>query len=305
MTLSNLLKNWNVESIEAVEKGWSSDKKYRVRQSNGDSLLLRLSDSKNHANKVTEFEKIKQLFDMRLPVSEPLEIGLYENQSYALYKWIEGEEAGIVLPTLSINQQYQLGYQAGQCLNQFHQIEAPVEIEKWGSLFDRKMDRNRTYYQNCPLSYPRDAFILKFIKSHRHLIEDRPQTYQHGDYHTGNMIINNDNQLAIIDFNRWDFGDPWEEFNRIDFSSGESPAFAAGQVDGYFNDDPPLLFFQLMALYQAVNSLASLPWALSYSQAEIDTMMKKTEQLLIDYDDFKTVIPAWYHQYSGGKNGEK
>ncbi len=60
-----------------------------------------------------------------------------------------------------------------------------------------------------------------------------------------------------------------------------------------------------MALYQAVNSLASLPWALSYSQAEIDTMMKKTEQLLIDYDDFKTVIPAWYHQYSGGKNGEK
>jgi hypothetical protein len=40
MTLNNLLKNWNVESIEAVEKGWSSDRKYRVRQSNGDTSLV-------------------------------------------------------------------------------------------------------------------------------------------------------------------------------------------------------------------------------------------------------------------------
>ena len=29
------------------------------------------------------------------------------------------------------------------------------------------------------------------------------------------MMIGNDKQLYIIDFNRNDFGDPWEEFNRI------------------------------------------------------------------------------------------
>jgi len=32
------------------------------------------------------------------------------------------------------------------------------------------------------------------------------------------MVIAADNGLFIIDFNRFDFGDPWEEFNRIVFS---------------------------------------------------------------------------------------
>lgn len=47
------------------------------------------------------------------------------------------------------------------------------------------------------------------------LLNGRTQSYQHGDYHVGNMIISPDNALSIIDFNRSDFGDPWEEFNRI------------------------------------------------------------------------------------------
>ena len=42
------------------------------------------------------------------------------------------------------------------------------------------------------------------------MLSGRPRTYQHGDYHIGNMMIGNDKRLYIIDFNRNDFGDPWD-----------------------------------------------------------------------------------------------
>ena len=50
------------------------------------------------------------------------------------------------------------------------------------------------------------------------------------------MIIGNDKQLYIIDFDRYDFGNPWEEFNRIVWSVQAAPLFAAGMVNGYFDN---------------------------------------------------------------------
>jgi hypothetical protein len=40
------------------------------------------------------------------------------------------------------------------------------------------------------------------------------------------MMIGRDRQLYIIDFNRSDFGDPWEEFNRIVWCAQAAPVFA-------------------------------------------------------------------------------
>ena len=84
--------------------------------------------------------------------------------------------------------------------------------------------------------------LINYINQNRHLLKDRPQSYHHGDYHIGNMMIEKDN-LKIIDFDRYDYGDPFEEFNRIVWSAQKSPLFASGMVDGYFNDNPPFCLF--------------------------------------------------------------
>lgn len=58
----------------------------------------------------------------------------------------------------------------------------------------------------------------------------------------GNIIQSNDGHLFVIDWQIGDFenyGDPWYEFNRIGI---EFPAFASGQIDGYFNNKPPKIF---------------------------------------------------------------
>ena len=54
----------------------------------------------------------------------------------------------------------------------------------------------------------------------------------------------------MIDFNRWDFGDPYEEFYKLQFfSRNVSPLFAYGQLQGYFGESSYLILAVSKALY--------------------------------------------------------
>ena len=80
---------------------------------------------------------------------------------------------------------------------------------------------------------------IEYINNNRHLLKGRPNVFQHGDYHIGSMMMNKNNELVVIDFERDDYGDPWEEFNRLVWSIQISYEFATGIVDGYFNKKVP------------------------------------------------------------------
>ena len=108
------------------------------------------------------------------------------------------------------------------------------------------------------------------------------------------MMIDRDGVLTVIDFDKDDFGDPWEEFNRIVWSAQAAPAFASGMVDGYFDGQVPLAFWKLLALYIASNTLGSLPWAIPFGDQEIQVMLAQAAQVLQWYDGMKRVVPAWY-----------
>ena len=101
-------------------------------------------------------------------------------------------------------------------------------------------------------------------------------------------------KLVIIDFDRYDFGDPWEEFKRIVWCAQTAPFFASGMVDGYFNEQIPIEFWKLLALYICSNTLSSLPWAIPFGDGEIEIMRNQAEQVLTWYDSMKNVVPTWY-----------
>ena len=109
------------------------------------------------------------------------------------------------------------------------------------------------------------------------------------------MMIDQNGVLKIIDFDRDDYGDPWEEFNRIVWCAQSAPEFASGMVDGYFNGNVPMDFWKLLALYMSSNTLGSLPWAIPFGEEEIQVMRKNAVDVLSWYDDMKQVVPSWYH----------
>jgi aminoglycoside phosphotransferase (APT) family kinase protein len=108
------------------------------------------------------------------------------------------------------------------------------------------------------------------------------------------MMIDRTGRLTIIDFDRDDYGDPWEEFNRIVWCAQAAPAFAAGMVDGYFGGAVPMEFWKLLALYISSNALGSLPWAIPFGEEEIRVMQNQAAQVLQWYDNMQNPVPTWY-----------
>lgn len=277
-----------------IEKGWSGDRKYCIFGGDGKKYLLRISPIDRLERKRREFEKMHEVALLGIPMCLPIEFGVCEEGAYSIQSWIEGDDAESMLNSMNAAEQYQYGLNAGQILAKIHTLPAPADTPSWESRFNTKIDHKIAMYKNCKLKYEKDDAFLEYIAQNRHLLSNRPQSYQHGDYHIGNMMIDRSGTLTIIDFDREDFGDPWEEFNRIVWCAQISSAFAAGMVDGYFDGVVPMEFWQLLALYICSNTLSSLPWAIPFGAEEIQVMRQQAAQVLEWYDEMKNVVPAWY-----------
>ncbi len=284
----------NFVSKEPINKGWSSDKKFCVTDENGKKFLLRMSDISQLETKKSEFEMIKKVAQTGVPMCLPLEFGISDEGVFSVQSFIDGVDAEQVMVSLSEKEQYSYGLDAGKHLRLIHSIPAPESVEDWESRFNRKIDVKIRKYTDCPLKYENGQLFIDYINENRHLLKNRPQCYQHGDYHVGNMMIGKDKKLYIIDFNRNDYGDPWEEFNRIVWCAQSAPYFATGMVDGYFDQNVPHKFWSLLALYISSNTLGSLYWAIPFGEGEIKTMTEQAKDVLLWYDDMKNPVPTWY-----------
>ena len=279
---------------EPIHKGWSSDKKYCVADETGTRYLLRVSDIAEYDAKKNEFELTKQVASLGVSMCVPVAFGTCEEGVYSLHSWIDGEDAEQIISRYSDAEQYAYGLRAGKMLQQIHTIPAPKGLESWTCHYNRKLDRKLQKYGECPIKYENGQAFIDYIAENRHLLKEREQTFQHGDYHIGNMMIDREGQLQIIDFNRSSFGDPWEEFNRIAWCVQRSPLFASGMVNGYFGGQVPMDFWRLLALYISGNMLSSVYWAIPFGQDEVNVMLKQAEDVLSWYDTMRNPVPTWY-----------
>ena len=279
---------------EPIDKGWSCDKKYRVTAADGTDYLLRVTQGEKAASRADCFRMQQKVATLGVPMCLPIEFGSCDGGVYILQSWIEGRDAEEAIPALPEAQRYAYGVEAGKILKMIHSIPAPRSQPDWETRFNAKIDRKIRLYADCPVKFEGDAAVLRYVEENRYLLKNRPQCFQHGDYHIGNMMIDSSGALRIIDFDRCDFGDPWEEFNRIVWCAQVSPPFASGLADGYFDNDVPMAFWQLLALYIGSNTLSSVPWAIPFGEKEVQTMLRQAKDVLRWYDGFTTVIPSWY-----------
>lgn len=281
-------------SKEPINKGWSCDRKYCATTSDGTKYLLRITPKEKSASRADMFRMQQEVAALDVPMCKPVEFGACEDGVYTVQTWIDGDDAESVIPFLADTEQYIYGLEAGRILRKIHSIPAPGTQEDWESRFNRKMDNKIQKYMECPIHYENGQAFIDYIRENRHLLKGRPQVFQHGDYHIGNMMIDRDGKLQIIDFDRYDFGDPWEEFNRIVWCAQKSPLFASGMVNGYFDGDVPLEFWKLLALYIASNTLSSVYWAIPFGQDEVNTMLNQAKDILNWYDNMRDPVPSWY-----------
>ena len=285
-------------SIEPVNKGWSDDQKYRVIKRDGKTCLLRLTDASKYELKKKEYEIIRKYSSLGFLMSQPLDFGVTAEGSkvYVLLSWVEGRDLEEVLPELSEEMQYLLGREAGIILKKIHSLpldaaDAPTTTKKEKKLL--QLSR----YEQSNVRIKEDEIAIQYVRDNIDLIWQKPPVYLHGDFHPGNLIYTPEAKIGVIDFNRWEVGDPFEEFYKLEsFGREVSIPYCVGQIDAYFQNHIPADFWKTLAVYVAHASLYSIKWAEKFGQNEIDGMVRRCKTAFEDYDGFMTVIPSWYRE---------
>ncbi|WP_105242813.1 aminoglycoside phosphotransferase family protein [Streptococcus suis] len=283
-----------IVSRQPLTKGWSTDQKYKVELEDGRFGLLRIAERPAYEAKRLEFQLVEKLFGLGLPVAEPISFWTDEKSVYTLYEWVEGQDMNEVASDLPDSASYDLGCQSGQFLRNLHALPIDQSQRDWNNYYQAKIDNKLAAYQAASHSYPNGRAMIDFVQANRHLLAGRPIAYHHGDFHTGNFLLGADGKLKILDFDRYDIGDPWEEFNRLIFTADLSPAFARGQVEAYFDGVIPEEFWRLMALYVTVNSLGALSWAEQVDSEQIPLMKLQAQKISGWYEYFNHHLPRWY-----------
>lgn len=286
----------NFTKIEPLTKGWSSDKKFYIETVDGRRLLLRLADSKEHDKKKLEFDMMQKVAALGIPMSQPIEFGTCGNgkQVYQLLSWCDGEDAQIAMPNLTEDEQYAIGIKAGQILKQMQQLQTSPPSNEWAMQCEAKHARYIANYRNCGMTFDGDELLIRYVESNHQLLENRPMCFSHDDYHLGNLILSPDNTLHVIDFQKFRNVEPYHAMCGLVFSANTSPHFATGQLRGYFDGEPPMVFWQTLALYMAAISINFLPWSIPYGQADIDFAYQQIADVLAWYDNMNNPVPTWY-----------
>lgn len=301
-----LIKNISIfqdyKGILKIDKGLSFEDKYIITTNNDRKYLVRIFTLEHYEGKSCEFSILKTIKNYTKNSIEAIEIGKFENKGYMVTTYLEGFDAEVMLPTLTDIQQYQIGYKAGEELYNLHKLQAPEQIESW---YERKRIKHQKYinaYKLCDMKINRDEEIMNFIDNQIYLMKNRPNLFQHDDYHPGNLIVKDDVFVGIIDFGRYDWGDPIHEFLKIGiFTRNISIPFSIGQIKGYIQGKEPTDdFWSLYSLYLAMCIFSTIVWTLKVIPDEIENMVNKINIILEDHNYFKNMKPSWYvEKYNG------
>ena len=286
-------------SVEKITKGWSSDEKYKIETADGQTLLLRISDISAYDYKKKEYEIVEKYSKLGFAMSSPVDFGICNEgkNCYMLLTYVEGKDLEEALPNLTEKEQYLLGREAGIILRKIHSIpidecDIPTQTKR-----ERKLYQLSRYEDSPHLRVANDGVAIEFVKNNIDLIWKENPVYQHGDFHPGNLIYMPDEQIGVIDFNRWEVGDPYEEFYKLEsFGIEVSVPYCIGQIDAYFDDEIPNDFRGALAVYCAQAALFSIKWAEKFGQADIDGMVERCKRAFENYDSFNSVVPKWYNE---------
>ncbi|MGI5899795.1 MAG: phosphotransferase [Christensenellales bacterium] len=197
---------------------------------------------------------------------------------------------------MSETKQYVLGLKAGETLRKIHTLPAPEGAEPWEDWFYRKVQGRIDFYNAKPIKSKNGDRIVRFLKDNKHLLENRPQTFNHGDYNKSNLMVMPDGGVGVIDFNAYNkgYGDPWWEFDPTNWGNEPNAPFCTGLINGYFESLPPNEFFEMHRYYLAYDALAALCDTSVHNQVEPEEGSRHLKNVLRWFNNMQNPVPTWY-----------
>ena len=294
--LEQLCDKYRIVSVTPLLKGWSKDRKFILADKDGEKYVLRLSANDLYEKKKNQFELLKKIGLLGLNCSRPIEFGTdADGAVYMLMSYLEGEDGKTAVEALTDEAAYRLGVEAGNYLRKLHSVDIPPQEVTWWDRYSEKMPRKIAALHACEYKLPMQDKILDYYETHCEIMKDRPLVLCHGDYHLGNMIVNN-GKIGIIDFDKNGIADPFDDLKPFCWNAMVSAYFETGLINGYFDNSVPDDFWIVLKYYTAESLISHLPWAVKFGQQETKTAFEVADHQMKWYDHFELEIPTWYKE---------
>lgn len=283
-----------ISSVLPIDKGFSTEKKWQVIAKNG-VFLLRSSSSNSLERKKEEFDLMVRLYRQGVKCNKPIDFFESSDKTtiYSLYNYLPGQDAETCITETIPSQQYEVGVNAGKDLKKINSVTS--DTKTW---YERKWKKHNHYlklYGEIGYRFDEDKKALRFIEMNYNMTESGPDLLQHDDFHLGNIVVNNNEYGGILDFNRYDWGDPLHEFVKLEwFTWPVSKDFARGQVQGYYGDNKISdEDCRKISVYIAMSLFSTVVWTLRFHPHTMGNIENKIESILQHYRFFEKTIPDW------------
>ena len=257
-----LSKILGITVAERIAKALT-DRKFYVETTQGEKRLLVIHTMEHYDWLEGDFRMCEYIAASGINVMRPVGMGTFRagTMAYQLYTWYDGKDLEAALPRMSPAEQFSAGKKTGELLRKLHAL-LPFEegeTEPWGIRFRRRVQNAIQAYGDNPVKSQGADWLARYLQDNQNLLDNRPQTFTHGDFKVGNLMLCEDGQIGVIDLG-WgnNYNDPWWDFRGITFPNSPPGHFLSGQIKEYFQGEPPPAFFRLLSYYIAFGALESL-----------------------------------------------
>lgn len=208
--LASQFPEWATLPIKPVESSGWDNRTFRL----GNMMSVRLPSKEQYAPQVAKEQywlpKLAPFLPFQIPI--PLALGRPDKNypwQWSIYQWLEGEN-----PTIqNINNHHQFAISLAQFLTALQQIDSSGGPLPGKHNFFRGGPLNIYHDETCKaiaaLKNEINADMATEVwETAIHTNWDRQPVWLHGDFATGNLLVNKGNLSAVIDFGCSGIGDP-------------------------------------------------------------------------------------------------
>ncbi len=123
---------------------------------------MRVSDKEKLDSKKFEFDMMEKVASLGVPMCKPISIDLCGDEVHSIHEWIDGKDARETILTVSKEQQYTYGIEAGSILRKIHSLPVTEVREDWESFLIEKLMIKSPNTKNVPSNMKMVRSLLIF-----------------------------------------------------------------------------------------------------------------------------------------------